>query len=113
MKSALKQELYDECADISLKKTKILAPVNPKHALKIESGNEYKHYPNIDINRPTFISVVVMDNENPNESKTQNDNFIKHLKIGIIKDLYAKQLITENQMDKAVAMLNQKESAKC
>ena len=47
------------------------------------------------------------------KSSPTSDDFIINLKTGIFKDLYTKQLITQKQLERAIAILNQKETAKC
>ena len=70
-------------------------------------SNGYNRYPNIHIDKPIFVSAEIMDDETPNKRIDSSYSFTTNVKIGIIKDLHAKQLITEMQMDKAILKLKQ------
>jgi len=61
----------------------------------IHSSNENKRYPNINKLTIYLIAVTIMC----------SNTFILHLKIGIIKDLYANGLITLKQMEQAIKIL--------
>ena len=111
--AALKYDTYNDNKYTSGQNAKFLAALYRKYTLKVAGGNEYNRYPNINIDKSMFVPVEIMDDEKSNKSKPSTDDFKTNLKIGIMRSLYAKQLITEKQMDKAILKLKQEVYAKC
>jgi len=97
---------------VSGNNAKILMSFYHKFGANRSVSNKYNRYPNIDKSKSMFVPVTTMENEIAIKRNPTNNEFTINLKTGIIKELYTKQLITQKQMERAIILLNQKETVK-